>query len=142
MCTCGSRPGVIPGGNSSVMHSGSVRYTSFRRGQPPISAGRINGASVVMAEDSARQRAGRRAADLYGDTAHDRGAIAAFGPPEARAAGREVENELVRLVVQLVEREHREVGDRARCHGATIAEPELRRLPSGELVNRVLEGEV
>src|SRR5688500_9943792 len=48
MCTCGSRPGVIPGGRRSSIRSGSVRYTRFSRGQPAISAGRIVGASVVM----------------------------------------------------------------------------------------------
>src|SRR5262245_27553940 len=115
MWTCGSRPGVMPGGNSSAMHSGSVRYTSFSSGQPAISAGRIIGASVVMVtpkpsgtrqsasrfrpEHAPGEGARRPPADLHGHAAHDRGAVATFGPPEARPTSREIEDELVRLVV-------------------------------------------
>ena len=79
---------------------------------------------------------------LHGHAVDDRGAVATLGPAEALGAAGHVGDELVVVPVQLVEREHHEVGGVAFGEHPAVVEPERRGLAAGELVHRVLEREV
>src|ERR1700679_1990004 len=95
-----------------------------------------------FANPASRQLAGRSAARLNDDAIDDRIAIAAGVAGEPGSSARQIVDQFLRAVAELIQGEHDDVAGFARLQRAPVGETQQLGLLAGEGVNRVLEAEI